>query len=259
MQDVPTFRHYKNLVLHKAYADFRAEAERTYLGVAWWVLEPLIDMLIYYLVFAVFLRRGEEDFVPFLLTGLVAWRFFSVAVLRASNSILNNANMVRQIAFKKIMFPIVAILTCTFEFIFSLLLLFLFLTIYGYRLSIHFIAFPLVLVVELLLVLALAFPLSALVPFFPDLSKLLAYGMRIMFFMSGIVFSVSRLPSEARFVLQFNPALTIIDSFRDVLMYQRWPQWQHLGIVFAISLLSIFFGIRLISRFDPLFAKRISR
>ena len=81
------FRHYKNLIVHKAWADFRAEAERTYLGVLWWILDPLINMVIFYLVFGVFLKMGTNDFIPFLLTGLVVWRFIEATVVRASNSL----------------------------------------------------------------------------------------------------------------------------------------------------------------------------
>ena len=255
----PTFLHYKNLILHKAYADFRAEAERTYLGVLWWVLEPLINMCIYYLVFGVFLNRGTEDFIPFLLTGLVAWRWFNVAVLRAAKSVLGNVNLVRQLSFKKLIFPIIAVVTCSFEFVFSLLLLFTFLWYYGYGLSIHFAAFPLLLLIELLFILGFALPLSALVPFVPDLARLIEYGLRIAFYMSGVLYAVTSLPPKAQAVLRFNPAIPIIDGFRDVLMYGRWPQWTDLFVVTSLSIGGIVIGLMLLSRFDLLFAKRIAQ
>ena len=117
------FRHYKNLVLHKAWADFRAEAERTYLGVARWVLDPLINLAVYYLVFGVIFSQGGPDFVPFLLVGLVTWRFFEATVVRASSSILGNVAMIRQMAFPKVIFPLISVATCLLEYAFSLALL----------------------------------------------------------------------------------------------------------------------------------------
>ncbi len=255
---MPFLRHYKNLVLHKAYADFRAEAERTYLGVIWWVLEPLINMAIYYLVFGVFLGAGRENFVPYLLTGLVVWRFFDTTVNRAARSILANMNLVRQTAFHKIIFPLIAVCTCSFEFLFSLGLLFTVLFIYGFWPTVYLLLVPVLLLVLLLLTLAVSLPLAALVPFVPDLMKPVQYGLRLAFYMSGIMYYVSDLPPKAQALLQWNPALHIIEAFRAVLMYQEWPDFNMLLLVSGASLVLIAAGVYINSRFDPLYAKRVA-
>ena len=65
------------LVWYKAYADLRAEAARAYLGVLWWVLEPLLYICVFYVVFGILLDRGGQGFVSFMLCGLVVWRWFS--------------------------------------------------------------------------------------------------------------------------------------------------------------------------------------
>lgn len=251
-------RHYTNLVFHRAYADFRAEAERTYLGVVWWVLEPLINMVIYYFVFGIFLGRGKADFVPFLLTGLVAWRFFDATVNLAGVSIMVNMTMVRQVSFKKLIFPIIAVLKCSFEFVFSLALLFTVLFIYGYWPTAHWLAFPVVLFVLLLFTLGFGLPLSSLIPFVPDLVKVVQYSLRIMFYMSGIMYSVADLSEKAQRVLRLNPAIPVIDGFRDVLMYHRWPSYTGLGVVAGLSCVGIVLGIYLNMRFDRIYAKRVA-
>lgn len=254
----PILGHYKNLVLHKAYADFRAEAERTYLGVIWWVLEPLINMAIYYLVFGVFLGAGRDNFVPYLLTGLVVWRFFDTTVNRAARSILSNMNLVRQTAFHKIIFPLIAICTCSFEFLFSLGLLFTVLLIYGFWPALQIVLLPVLLLVLLLFTLGISLPLAALVPFVPDLMKPVQYGLRLAFYMSGIMYYVPDLPKNARALLQWNPALHIIQAFREILMEQKWPEWDVLLIVVGLSLALIAFGVYINQRFDPLYAKRVA-
>ena len=78
---------YLSLVLYKTYAELRAESARTYIGFLWWIIEPIVDMATYYLVFAVLLRNRTEDFVPFLLIGLVSWKWFSVSVTMGADSI----------------------------------------------------------------------------------------------------------------------------------------------------------------------------
>ncbi|HPO13795.1 MAG TPA: ABC transporter permease [Candidatus Hydrogenedentes bacterium] len=251
-------RHYKNLVLHKAYADFRAEAARNYLGVAWWVIEPLINMAIYYLVFGIFLHVGGDDFLPYLLTGLVIWRFFDTTVSRAAASILSNMGLVRQTSFHKIIFPLIAMVTCSFEFTFSLALLFVVLAFYGYTITLYLIAFPLMFAILALFTLAMALPLAAIVPFVPDLMKPVQYGLRLAFYMSGVMYYVDRLHPKAQAVLQWNPMLHVIEGFRDLLLYKQWPDWRYLGIVVAVSCVLILFGVFLNLRMDPVYAKRVA-
>ena len=69
-------RSSKDLIAYKTYADLRAEAERTYLGVVWWFLDPLIHISIYYFVFSVIMSRGTENFIAFLAVGVIVWRWF---------------------------------------------------------------------------------------------------------------------------------------------------------------------------------------
>lgn len=252
------FRHYRNLVLHKAYADFRAEAERTYLGVIWWVLEPLINMFIYYLVFGVFLRVGRENFIPYLLTGLVVWRFYDTTVTRAAGSILSNMTLVRQTAFHKIIFPLIAICTCSFEFVFSLGLLFAALMLTGFYPTIHIVLLPVLLLVLLLFTMATALPLAVMVPFVPDLMKAVQYILRIVFYMSGIMYEISVLPHKAQAFLHWNPAVYIIAGFRDILMYRKWPDYHALWEIAAASCVLIVFGVFLHAYFDTVYAKRVA-
>ena len=253
------FRHHKNLILHKAWADFRAEAERTYLGVVWWVLDPLINMAIFYLVFGLFLGMGSHDFIPFLLTGLVVWRFIEATVVRASNSILQNVATVRQVSFRKVIFPLIAICTCVMEYFFSLALLFTVLLICGYRPGITWLAVPALLLVELLFVVALSLPLAVVVTFVPDVAKLISQGLRILFYLSGIFYTAKRLPPAIGPWLKVNPVVHVVEGMRDALMYGRWPSWGPLVLMGLASLVVAAGGWMLIGRFDPLFAKRIAR
>ena len=254
-----TLHHYKDLVIYKAYADFRAEAERTYLGIFWWVAEPLIDLGIYYLVFGIFLNRGTENFVPFLLIGLVMWRYLSVSVTRASNSIIANAGMIQHIHYSKLIFPIISILTCSMEFVFSLIMLACFMVFVGDGISIHILAFPIVLAVEIMLILGLTIPLTVMVSFFPDLHKLITYLFRVTFFVSGILYPVDILPESIKPYLYINPFISLVDAHRATLMYHQWPNWMPLLWITLASTISILIGLSMFKRCNGLFAKRIIR
>ena len=119
---------YRDLILYKTLADLRAEAARTYIGFLWWVLDPLIFMAIFYVVFGLLLRRSTPDFVPFLLIGLVSWRWFQNTITHSATSILGGRSLMQQVYVPKIIFPLVIILTDLVKFGLVLMLLLIYLS-----------------------------------------------------------------------------------------------------------------------------------
>lgn len=251
--------HYLQLALLRGWADFRAEASRTWLGVLWWIADPLLNMVVLYIVFGVFFQRRTPNFVPFLLIGLVFWRYFNVTVMNMGASILNNVGMIRQVALPKLLFPMITLVTCTLEFFFTLLLLAAILILYRIPLSPVILWWPLVFGVQVLVVLGCGLTLAAFTPFVPDLNKMVNQLMRILFYMSGIFYDVRNLPERARELLVLNPMVVLIDAHRACLMDQRIPEWQSLTWIALASLAGILFGWVCIRQFNPLYAKRIAR
>lgn len=248
-----------DLILYKTYAELRVETERTYLGVAWWVLEPFINMLIFYVVFGVFFKaRGAIDnFVPFLLIGVIMWQWFGATVPQCAYSIQGNAALIRQIASRKIVFPIIAVLVNTAKFAVALGVLFAFLWVFGEPPTLYYAAVPVLLAVELLAILAVGLLMAAVVPFFPDVKRIIDHVLRIMFFMSGIFYDIDTLAGWMQRLLLLNPMAVMIRAFRAVLMYEQWPDWRLVGALAAASCVGIYVGAWLIHRLDRVYAKRI--
>ena len=249
---------YRELIVYKAYADLKAERERTFLGLLWWIIEPLIAMSIYYLVFKVLLKRGTEDFIPFLLVGLIVWQWFNAVIVNGGNSILRSMGLVRQVPLHKVIFPINIVLTNSARFVLSLSVLFVCLWLNGFEVQIHYLAFPVILSVELFLMTAIAFPLAAIIPFFPDLGTFVQHMMRLVFLLSGIFYSGLELSEKQQNFFYLNPMAVIIRSCRDVLMRDMWPSWQPLAAILAGSTVFIAIGFMLMTRFGLLYAKRVA-
>lgn len=249
---------YKDLVLHKSWADFRADSQRTYLGVLWWAMDPIINMFIYYLIFGVIMRRSTPNFMPFLLVGLVMWRWFDSSSRNSARSIYANVGFVRQVSFPKIVFPLTTIATSTYQFCFSLTVLLIALKIFGIPLTLYWLAFPVILLVELMLLAAISLILGSVVPFVPDLVNLIDYLFRILFFLSGVIYDVSSIHVESlKTVLRLNPMVILTEAGRNVLMYQKMPDWTALGYIAAGSLVGMAVGASLIGRYNLVYAKRI--
>jgi len=245
------------LLVYKAWADLRAESARTYIGFAWWFIDPVLNMALFYFVFSTLMRRGVADYVPFLLTGTVVWKWFNSSVVVAANSIRANAGLINQVHIAKAFFPLVVVAETTVKFVIAFALLLAFLRAYGMPLGFHYAAIPALFGTALVFIVASSLVVASVVPFFPDLTLLLENALRILFFLSGIFFPVEQLPAALQRYFVLNPMVPIIAGFRDVLMYQRWPDWSHLiGVVLA-SLVVAAFGWGLLRRFDRVYPRSL--
>jgi lipopolysaccharide transport system permease protein len=248
---------YTELLFYKAYADLRSESERTYVGFLWWFIEPVINMVVFYFIFSFVLRRGTDDYVAFLLTGMVAWKWFNSALVGGARSIPNNAALTQQVHVPKAIFPLVIVVTNTAKFAIAFVMLLVFLWAYGYAPGPQYAALPLVLAVELLFVIGTTWLLAAVTPFFPDIQVLMEHVLRVAFFLSGIFFPISDIPESVRGYFYLNPMVPLIESHRDILMYGRWPSLTALLGVTLFSLVACWAGWAITRRYDRVYSKNL--
>lgn len=247
-----------DLIVYKTYADMRSESERTYLGFAWWLIEPVINMVIYYVVFGLFLRRGRgADFAFFLLVGMMTFRWFQGAVRLGSVSLIANAGLMRLVYLPKIVFPSVAILTMTVKFLVAFVILVVLLAVFGFPVTTAYLGLPGVLLVELLLILAVTYVIASVLPFVPDFWVAIDNGLTMLFFLSGIFFAGSSLPEEYQAYFYLNPMAHIVESYRAILLEGSWPAVKPLLWTSAGAILTIGAGAKLLGHFDRLYPRRI--
>jgi lipopolysaccharide transport system permease protein len=248
---------YTELLFYKAYADLRSESERTYVGFLWWFIEPVISMLVFYFIFSYVLRRGTEDYVAFLLTGMVAWKWFNSTLVSGARSIPINAALMQQVYVPKAIFPLVLVVSNTAKFSIAFLLLVVFLFAYGFEPNVQYAALPAVLGVQLLFIIGATWIVAGIMPFFPDIQILMDNVLRVAFFLSGIFFPISQIPESVRDYFYLNPMVTIIESHRAILMHGRWPDWSGLGAIALFSLLACVVGWAITRRYDRVYVKSL--
>lgn len=243
------------LVLFKAYAELKAESARNYISFFWWVIEPIIHMGVFYVIFDLVFHRGGPDYVPFLLCGLVVWKWFVSTVNQGSASILTNTNLIRQIYIDKAIFPASVLIANTVRFFFVFSLLILFILAYGVRPSITWTGLPVVLLTQFLFTAAITGFACVIVPFIPDIKLLIENGLLLMFFVSGIFFDISTTSEKLQFFLRFNPMAVLIEEYRQMLLLGQWPSWQAVNLIAFFSIAGVIIAYRLITRYDHLYPK----
>jgi lipopolysaccharide transport system permease protein len=247
--------HLIELTLFSTYAELRAERARSYLGLLWWIIEPAMNMAIFYLVFVVIFKSGGPDYVPFLLIGLTLWQWFKSCISHGGYSIWQQLPLIRQVKLPLQVFPSVQILADTVKFlcIFGLLLVVLWST--GYPPNLAYFGLLPVLLVELIFVAAATYVVAAVVPLVPDMRFIIEQVLNALMFLSGIVFSLDGLPPSLRRWFSLNPIVELVDAGRGILMHARWPDWASLGRVALMSMLLYAFGVWLIERLTPRYVK----
>lgn len=243
------------LVAFKALGELRTERQRTYLGFLWWFFEPLFLMVVFYLVFAVFMNRGGEDYVAVLLCGLVLWQWFGSAVMHCTGAIQNALPLVRSVRVEPAAFPLATLLADSIKFAMVLVVLVVVLAVLGYPPSKAWFALPVVLFAELLLTCGTCLIVASIVPFIPDLRFVISPLLQGIFFLSGVFFTMDSVSPGARRWLEWDPMAVLIDCGRKILLYGETPDFWRVGRVILVSLVILALGAILLRVFSYRYAK----
>ncbi len=223
----------------------------------WWVIEPLMYLSVFYIVFTHILKRGDENFVLFLLTGLIVWKWFQSTINTGASSLIQNASLMNQVYLPKIVFPLTAVSINTFKF---LIVLFLYLIILQFTPTSFYLSWtllPVIILCQLLFIIGVTSLLAAIMPFFPDLRMVLDNILMMLLFVSGIFFDVSSMPESVKKIFMLNPMASLIIMYRTIILDGSFPDWNALLAILVFSIFLIFVAIFIFYRFDRIYPKII--
>ncbi|MBU9712946.1 ABC transporter permease [Evansella tamaricis] len=241
----------KDLLFYLVKSGLKAENRNSYLGYFWWLLDPLLNVAIYYTLMGVLLGRADrvENFAVFLVIGLVGWRWMNTSVNTSAKAIMKYSSIINQVYLPKSLFPIATTFTQTFNFVFGLIIIAIFLLIFGVTPGWQVVYLPFIILVQLLFLLAISLFVSYICVFVRDIDNILSHILRIFFYASPIIWEGGRLLQaeglqQYAWIFEINPVAIILDSYRAVLMWQTNPQFVGLGVIAFLSIASIFFMLR---------------
>ncbi len=238
----------------QARLSLKADASRYFLGYIWWILEPLLFVLVFYLVFGVILDSRGMEFVVFLMCGKLPFIWFSKTVMQASQSIITNAGLIGRMDLPKALFP----LTAAHEGLYRQAAVFALLLVVvvgaGYTPGLQWIWLIPLIATNYLIILAAGLVGAFLVPLFRDLVMFIAMAMTLLLFISGIFWDVRALgdPAMTELILTLNPLAFILDGYRQVLMHGEAPALPHLlalVVIFGALFAAMLYLLHRYSRF----------
>jgi len=248
--------HYLTLIWYKSVADLYMEIGKSRFGLIWFLIEPIIYMSLFYVVFAVLFPQQNENFPSFLMCGLIPWRWFSETIIRGVSSISGNANLMSQVYINKLFFPLVIVTVSTLKHLVMLAILLGFVVVIGGNpITSAWLAIPILFVVQLLFVTGCSCVVASLEPFFPDLRLITDNALTGLFFLSGVFFDPVIQSPLAQRIFDANPVAVLIDSYRSILTHGVWPPIGSLAYLTILSLILIAIASALVHRFDRVYPK----
>lgn len=221
----------RKLIWKLSRNDFKKRYAGSYMGAVWGFAQPLVTVLMYYLVFdkifgnkAIELRSGVEvPFVLFITAGLVPWFFFSEAISQGTMSLIEYSYLVKKVVFKISILPVIKVIAATFSHLFFLVLAVLLACVYGYYPSIYLVQILYYGACLFLLVLAMSFTTCAVVVFFRDLSQIISIFIQIGMWATPILWSLDAIHNPVVVtLLKLNPLVYIVSGYRDAIYGHRW-------------------------------------
>jgi lipopolysaccharide transport system permease protein len=225
------------------------------MGVAWVIIQPLLTVLIFTLVFNRFVRldTGSLPYPLFALSGLLLWLFFANAVTNSTNSLLSNSNLITKVYFPRLFIPAASVGAGLVDLGVAFLLLIALCIYYGVALTMNLLLVPLFILLMALLALGVGLLSAAMTVKYRDLRHALPFIIQLWMFASPVIYPASVVPEKWKWLLLVNPVAGIIEGFRASLTGRPF-NWLHLFISAAITFALLIFSVYIFRRFEDTFA-----
>lgn len=249
---------YRALIQTLVLRELKSRYRGSFLGFLWSFLNPFFLMLVYTLVFSVYLKNSMEGYPAFLFSGLLPWLWFSTSIMNGAASIRSGGHLIKKVVFPAEILPLVAVLSNMINFLLSLPILFIFLFIFKIAITPIILFFPLLLLIQFILLTGLALFFSAINVQLKDVEQILNNLLMLLFFLTPILYPVTFIPERFRGILLiFNPLSPLIIAYQDVLFNGRVPSPSGLAYLSFISILALFIGYSVFNRFRDTFAEEV--
>ncbi|MDE2483307.1 MAG: ABC transporter permease [bacterium] len=245
------------LVYELVLRDLRLRYRGSFAGFAWTLLNPLIFMTIYALVFSVYFRIGVPNYALYLLAGLIPWGWVSGAVLAGTTSIVDGRMYVGRTMFPTLVLPIVPVVSNALNFIFALPVLAVFALAMHAHLGLALVALPLVMLVQLLVTTGIVLLLATANVFFRDLQLLANYALTILFYLTPIFYTRVQVPTAFQALVIWNPFAALISAYQDILYANRFPSPADLAYAAAFGAVILALGVAAFTRSQDAFSQYI--
>ena len=251
---------YWDLILLFVRRDFVVFYKQTILGPLWYIIQPLVNSVIFTIIFSKVAKIPTDGIPPFLfyMAGTLTWGYFAACLTQTSNTFVTNREIFGKVFFPRMTVPIAIVITGLFQFIIQFVIFLGFLLYYwsqGAQVGPTIMVFtlPLILLQMAILGLGMGILISSLVTQYRDLAFAMSFAVQIWMYITPVVYPLTQVPEQYRIFYVLNPMVSIVESFRGAFLGVSTIEPNHILISIMVTLGIFFTGVVLFSRIEKTF------
>lgn len=250
--------NYRSMIESLVRRELRGKYAASFLGFLWTFMNPLLQLVVYTIVFSVLFHNNIERYYLYLFIGLVPWMYFSAVFTEGANCIVNQSSLVKRIYFPRMVLPISFSTSRFVNMLLVFIVIFLVIIVTGWGMNpVALLCLPVVFAVEYLLVTGIAMFVSCLTVYFRDLAYILGVISTLWMYATPLFYSPDIIPEAYRVYYNLNPMVSIITAYRDILYYKRVPALETLLLAVVLGLLVLIVGTILFTILNRRFAEEL--
>jgi len=209
---------YRDLLKNLVSRDFKTRYKRSYLGILWSLLNPLLIIMVYTLAFDYIMKIRVKNFPMFFMCGYLPWSYLAASLSASLTSLSESGYLIKAVYFPREILPLSTILSCLIHFLITFIFVFPFLILFGYFPKWVVFSLPLIILLQSLFIFGLSLFLSSIHVFFRDLRYILDVILMAWFWLTPIAYSASLIPEKFLFFYKLNPMTLFVTAYREVLL-----------------------------------------
>lgn len=248
---------YRELLKTSVKKEIRGKYKNSFLGVLWSFLNPLLQIIVYAVVFQIILKNPQENYAIFLCCGLIPWTFFSSAITRSAFTMIENGNIIKKVYFPREILPISIVTSEAVNFMISTVIILGFVIFGGLGISKYILFYPIVLLAQYILLIGISLIISSISVYVRDLQHLIGVAMQLLFYATPIVYASNTIPDNLKWILSLNPMTYIINGYRDIFYNQTMIDIIPILLLILVSIVVCIIGYIIFNKLQKGFAEEL--
>ncbi|MCR4749158.1 MAG: ABC transporter permease [Lachnospiraceae bacterium] len=254
----------RHLIWKLAKNDFKKRYAGSYLGAVWAMIQPIVTVIMYYIVFDVIMGADDQmgaratsiPYVLFLTAGLVPWFYFTEALNNGTQALIEYTYLVKKVVFKISILPIIKVIAATFIHAFFVVIMLVIAAIYDFYPTIYTIQILYYSLCTFIFVLALCYSTCAIMVFFKDIAQIISIILQIGMWATPILWNISAFDLKVQTYIKINPLVYIVEGYRSSICEKQWFFEDFYSTMYFWIFTVVLFGIGclIFKRLKPHFA-----
>ena len=223
----------------------------------WSFLNPLLQLAVYAVIFGALLAGGDPTYHIYICVALIPWTYFTTAITQSAFTIIGNGDIIKKVYFPREILPVSVVTSGAVNFVISTIIILAFVLVAGLGITKYILFYPIILLIQYVLLLGISFFVSSITVYFRDLEHIIGVILMAAFYGTPIVYKLEQLPPNLQVMMQINPMTHLINAYRDIFYYRQMPNLKALGLLAVISVVLTIIGYFVFKKLQKGFAEEL--